>query len=180
MVDKTAGMELYEHAERMNNVVQEYLKGQNVAQIAKTLGIKREDAVTMLDEFQRYASNHSVMQQHAKEVVVKVDHHYDKLIGRTYDVLDEAEQVGTRRERLDAIKTIQSIEKTRYEMMQSAGLIKQDELAERLLEEERKVAILTAIIREEVLSCPRCSVTVAARLSEVTDQAEVVTLGDAQ
>lgn len=171
-------MELYQHAERLNNVVQEYLKGQNVAQIAKTLGMKREDAMLMLDEFKSYASNHAVMQQHAKEVVVKVDHHYDKLIEKTYGVLDDAELQGTRRERLDAIKTIKDIEKTRYEMMQSAGLLKQDELAEKLIEEEHKVAVLTAIIREEVLSCPRCSVRVAGRLSDVTDQAEVVVVGD--
>lgn len=172
-------MGLYEHAQQLNEVVQEYLKGQNAAQISRITGMPAGAVQVLLDEFKQFASNHQVMQQHAKEVVVKVDMHYDKLLERTYTVLDEAESQGTRRERLDAIKLLKDIENTRFQMMQSAGLLKQDEIMEKLLAEERKVELLTAILREEVLSCPRCSLRVADRLSEVTDQAEVIDLGNA-
>jgi hypothetical protein len=59
-------------------------------------------------------------------------------------------------------------------MLQKAGLLENNELADQLLETERKQEILVEILKSVTVSCDTCKFEVARRLSEVTGRVEPV------
>ena len=171
-------LQLMDYAERQHEVVQLYLQGSTVAEIAREVGIPKANALSMLEEFKSFAASHDIMRSRARETVAQVDLHYTKLIKESYEILDDAKQVNSLPQRANAVKLIADIEQRRFQMMKDSGLLKYDDVMERFLKEEHKNKLLVQIIREEVLSCPRCRTRVAERLSEVTDEAEVIDLGN--
>jgi len=61
-------------------------------------------------------------------------------------------------------------------MLQKAGLLENKELADQLLEAERKQDILVKILREVSGECQRCKNEVARRLAQASGQEEVITV----
>ena len=57
-------------------------------------------------------------------------------------------------------------------MLQKAGLIEDSEIAQQIIETERKQEILVKILKEVVAECDHCKRDVAKRLEEVTGKAE--------
>jgi hypothetical protein len=57
-------------------------------------------------------------------------------------------------------------------MLQKAGVLDNNELAEQILETEEKQKLLVEIIRDVVSGCDKCKPQVFSRLSGVTGQAE--------
>jgi hypothetical protein len=57
-------------------------------------------------------------------------------------------------------------------MLQKAGMLDNNELAEKIVETEDKQKILVSIIRDVVSGCDRCKPLVFSKLSDVTGQAE--------
>ena len=67
--------------------------------------------------------------------------------------------------RAGVIKTIADLEAKRIDMLQRAGLLENQELAEQLIEQERKQELITKIIVEVVSKCPTCKPRVLQRMS---------------
>jgi hypothetical protein len=57
-------------------------------------------------------------------------------------------------------------------MLQKAGLIEDSEVAEQIIETERKQEILVKILKEVVSDCSHCKKEVFTRLEQVTGKAE--------
>jgi uncharacterized protein with PIN domain len=57
-------------------------------------------------------------------------------------------------------------------MLQKAGLIENNEIADQIVETERKQEILVGILKEVIADCAHCRKEVSKRLSEVTGKAE--------
>ena len=68
-----------------------------------------------------------------------------------------------------SIKLIADIESKRLEMLQKAGLLDNQELADELLETERKQEILISILKEVTSSCESCRPKVLTKLSQVNE-----------
>ena len=57
-------------------------------------------------------------------------------------------------------------------MLQKAGLIEDSEIAQQIIETERKQEVLVKILKEVVADCDHCKREVFKRLEEVTGKAE--------
>jgi hypothetical protein len=177
-----AEIELADKFDMMNKVVEAKLTGQNLTQIAKSLGMTRAQVNEYYEMWKNIAADSGNMKARAREALSASDMHYDKLIKALYGVIDEADdwQAG---EGVDAkmlsiktaaIKGIADLESTRVKMLKDAGLLDDQELAQQILDTERKQEVLVRILKEVTFHCENCSKKVAERLREVTNEAVAV------
>lgn len=172
----SAENQLVEHIDQMNKVVSKYLEGSDPTKISKDLGIPRQKVVTYLDEWKVMASNNAAIRKRATEALVVADTHYDKLINQTYEVIDEAGSVGNLSAKTAGIKLVLDIESRRIDMLQKAGLLENKELAEEMVQIEKRQDILVSILRDIASEHPEIRDKVMRRLSEASKSQEVVTI----
>ncbi len=67
-------IELADHFDRMNKVVEELLKGNNPTQIATITGFKRADVIGYIDEWKEVVKNDSGTRERAKQAISGADH----------------------------------------------------------------------------------------------------------
>jgi hypothetical protein len=160
--------ELIEHMEEVNRVATEYIKGFNETEISKELDIPRARVSSLLREWKSMASNSEAVRSRAREALAGADQHYSKLIKQAYEVIDEATILSNLSAKTAAIKLILDIESKRIDMLQKAGLLENKELADQLLETERKQELLMEILKDVSGSCAVCKPKVLKRLAEVS------------
>jgi hypothetical protein len=68
------------------------------------------------------------------------------------------------------------IEKSRIEMLQKAGLLENKELAEEMVEIERKQDVLVGILRDVASEHPEVRDLIMKRLSDIAREGEVMTI----
>ena len=165
-----------QHLDEVNKVVAEYLKGNDPTQISKELSIPRQRVVTLISEWQRMASDNAAIRARAKEALVAADTHYGHLISKAYEVIDEATTVGNLGAKNNGIKLVLDIESRRIEMLQKAGLLENKELAEEMIEIERKQEVLKQILKDIATEHPEIRDKVMHRLAEISKDGEAVTV----
>jgi hypothetical protein len=105
-----------------------------------------------------------------------MDAHYGKLITKAYEVIDEASLNNNLGAKTQGIKLVVDIEKARIEMLQKAGLLENKELAEEMIEIERKQEVLVDILREIASSHPEVRDLIMTKLSQIAKEDEVITI----
>jgi hypothetical protein len=159
--------ELINHLDEVNKVVTEYLKGQDPTKISKELDIPRTRVVSLINEWKVMASANDAIRARAKEALAGADTHYSKLITKAYEVIDEASMTNNLSAKTQAIKLVMDIEKSRIEMLQKAGLLENKELAEEMVEIERRQEVLVEILREIASTHPEVRDLIMQRLSQI-------------
>ena len=172
-------IELADHFDRMNKVVEELLKGNNPTQIAALTGFKRAEVVEHIDEWKKVVRNDSTARDRAKEAVSGADQHYAMLIKEAWKPVEDADQAGQLNVKATALKLIADIEGKRIGMLQEVGLLDNAELAGQLAETEHKQDVLVKILKEVTATCPKCKMDVARRLSQITGIVESVIVEEA-
>lgn len=167
-------VQVVERFDLMNKVVAEMLKGSNPTQISKDLSIKRGEVIQLLDEWRMFAHSDNRIRERAKEALSGADQHYNMLINRAWETVEQADQNAQYNIKAQALKLITDIESKRIEMLQKAGLLQDNELADQLMEAERKQEILMSILKEVTSDCSHCKVEVARRLSQITNKVEEI------
>jgi hypothetical protein len=168
--------ELIEHLDEVNKVVTEYLKGQDPTKISKELNIPRTRVVSLINEWKVLASANDAIRARAKEALAGADTHYTKLITKAYEVIDESSMTNNLSAKTQAIKLVMDIEKSRIEMLQKAGLLENKELAEEMVEIERKQEVLIGILRDVASEHPEVRDLIMRRLSQIAKDGEVITI----
>jgi hypothetical protein len=168
--------EIVLHIEEVNRVASEYIKGNDESAISKTLNISRNRVVSLLNEWRTMVANNEAIRLRAREALASADQHYSGLIKKSYEVIEDAEQLQNLGAKTNAIKLILDIENKRIEMLQKAGLLENKELADQILEQERKQEILLGILKDVVGTCNTCKSEVARRLANYGGSGEVVTV----
>jgi hypothetical protein len=169
-------VDLVAHLDEVNKVAEEYIKGNDETAISKNLAIPRQRVVNMLNEWRDMVSSNEAIRIRAKEALAGADKHFSVLIQKAYEVIDEATMNGNLGAKTNAIKLVMDIEKTRIEQLQKAGLLENKELADELIETERKQEVLVGILRDVSGECPKCRSEVARRLANVAGPTEVITV----
>ena len=164
------------HIEEVNKVASEYIKGNDESAISKALDIPRNRVVKLLNEWRGMISNNEVIRARAREALAGADQHYNQLIKKAYEVVEDADQTQNLGAKTNALKLILDIEQKRIDMLQKAGLLENKELADQLIEQERKQDILLGILKDVVGNCNHCKIEVARRLAEYGGPGEAVTL----
>lgn len=148
------------------------LKGKSIREISKELelpyGTVKEYVQSWKDSL-RYSEYASVK---AKDAVFEADNHYALIKKEAWRVATEAKDDGDRRNELASLKLAGDIEARRVDMLRTAGLLENNELATQMLETERKQEILIGIIRNVI--CPTCKQAVAKELSKITGLTEPI------
>jgi hypothetical protein len=168
--------DLVKHLDQVNQVVEEYLKGNDPTVISKQLAIPRQKVVTLINEWKVMASANDAIRARAKEALAAADTHYSKLVSRTYEVIDEASMTNNLSAKTAAIKLVMDIESKRIDMLQKAGLLENKELAEEMVEIERRQEVLVGILRDIASEHPEVRDLIMQRLSAVAREGEVITV----
>lgn len=169
--------QVVEHLDTVNKVVGEYLKGSDPTRISKELALPRTKVTAMIKEWQSLAADNTVIRARAKEALAAADEHYSRLIGQAYEVIDEATTTADLRSKSSAIKLVMDIESKRIEMLQKAGLLENKELAEEMLEIERRQEILMGILKQIATEHPEIRDKIMTRLSDASSKLnETVTI----
>jgi len=166
--------DLVKHLDLVNQVASEYLKGSDASQISKDLDIPRQKVLNLLSDWRSMVSNNQAIHARAKEALAGADQHYSSLIKKTYEVIESADSIGNLAAKTTAIKLIADIESKRLEMLQKAGLLDNKEIAEQIIEMERKQSVLISILKEVASKHPEIREEIMRRLSEV--QTEVIVI----
>lgn len=169
-------IELVKHLDEVNNVVEEYLKGNDPTKISKTLNLPRTRVVAHLDEWKRMASDNTAIRARAKDALVGADAHYTKLIQQAYEVIEDASTTANLGAKTAAIKLVMDIEGRRIDMLQKAGLLENKELAEEMVEIERRQEVLVGILRDIASTHPEVRDLIMQRLSVIAKEGEVITV----
>jgi hypothetical protein len=169
-------IELVQHLDEVNRVVTEYLKGQDPTKISKDLDMPRTRVVALINEWKVMASANDAIRARAKEALAGADTHYSKLITKAYEVIDESSMTNNLSAKTQAIKLVMDIEKSRIEMLQKAGLLENKELAEEMVQIERRQEVLVEILREIASTHPEVRDLIMQRLSQIAKEGEVITI----
>ena len=169
-------IELVQHLDEVNKVVTEYLKGQDPTKISKELDMPRTRVFALINEWKVMASANDAIRARAKEALAGADTHYSKLITKAYEVIDESSMTNNLSAKTQAIKLVMDIEKSRIEMLQKAGLLENKELAEEMVQIERRQEVLVEILREIASTHPEVRDLIMHRLSQIAKEGEVITI----
>lgn len=172
----TTEEDLVKHLDQVNSVVSEYLKGNDPTQISKDLAIPRQRVVAYIDEWKEMASDNAAIRARAKEALAGADAHYSKLITKSYEVIDEASMTNNLSAKTAAIKLVMDIESKRIDMLQKAGLLENKELAEEMIEIERRQEVLVLILKDIASEYPQVRDEIMRRLSSFAKEDEVITV----
>jgi uncharacterized protein (DUF885 family) len=167
-------IELSDHFDRMNKVVEELLKGSNPTQISSLTGFKRAEVVEYIDEWKSIVKNDSTSRDRAKEAVSGADQHYAMLIKEAWKTVDDADQQGQLNVKATALKLIADIETKRIAMLQQIGLLDNQEIADQIAETERKQDVLVSILRDVAKDYPDIRREIMKRLSQITGVVEPI------
>jgi predicted transcriptional regulator len=166
-------IELADRWERINSVVEEFLRGNtNVTDIAKATGLKKAEVSEYLEEWRTVVRSDKQVQIRAREALSGADQHYSMLIKEAWKVIEQADVTNQLAQKTAALKLVADIQQKQIDMLQKAGVLDNNEMAERILETEEKQQVLVQIIRDVVSSCEVCKPKVFSKLSKVTGQAE--------
>lgn len=172
-------IELADHFDRMNSVVEELLKGSTPTQIATTTGLKRSEVLEYIDEWKQVVKSDSSARDKAKEAISAADQHYAMLIREAHDLAKEAKMQGQLNVQGTAIKLALDIQTKKVSMLQDVGLLENNELASQISDTERKQEILVKILKEVSASCPKCKLEVSKRLSQINGVVEPIEIVEA-
>lgn len=168
--------QLVQHLDDVNKVVEKYLAGTEPTQISKELAMPRQKVVAYINEWRAMAADNAAIRARAKEALVGADTHYSKLIAKAYEVIDEATTVANLAAKTAGIKLVMDLESKRIDMLQKAGLLENKELAEEMIEIERKQEILVNILKDIASEHPQIRDEIMRRLSDVARDREVITI----
>lgn len=172
-------IELAQHFDRMNRVVEELLKGSTATQIATITGYQRKEVLEYIDEWKSVVHNDSNIRDRAREAISGADQHYAMLIKEAWKTVEDADQAGQLAVKSGALKLIADVETKRIAMLQSVGVLENNEIGSQIAETERKQELLVKILKEVTSTCPKCKMDVAKRLSQITGIVESVVIKDA-
>ena len=172
----TAEEQLVKHLDEVNKVVEKYLQGNEPTQISKELAMPRTRVVALIDEWKQLASDNAIIRARAKEALAGADAHYNKLIQKAYEVMDDATTTANLSAKNASIKLVMDIERTRIDMLQKAGLLENQQLAEEMVEIERNQEVLKGVLRDIASEYPEVRDEIMRRLSQIAKKGEVLTV----
>lgn len=170
-------IELLDRYEQINKVAQMYIKGTtNPTTISKELGIKRAEAISLIEEWRDIAKNNDDIRSQASLALQEGIQHYSMIIQRLWETVEQAEKADDYKTKNSVLKNLADVDAKKIDMLQKAGLYDDASVGDELAEMEEKQAILISILKDVTSNCDHCKYEVARRLSKVTNKTEPVNI----
>jgi hypothetical protein len=168
-------LELVGQFDEMNKVIEEMLKGSTPSQISKNMGLKLAEVNEHVKTWKTLISRGEFgIKERATEALSGADQHYNMIIKEAWDTVHQADAQEALNVKAQALKLIADVEQKRIDMLQKAGVLEKNDMADAILETERKQELLVGILRDVTSSCTVCKQEVARRLSQVTGKVETI------
>lgn len=163
--------------QQMDRFAKLWLTGErNPTTISKELGIRRAEALALIEEYKQIIHSDPAVKARAAEALYEADKSLDLVIKRSWETVEQADDAGDLRTKATILKNIADVEGKRVDMLQKAGLYDDAALGDELAEMEEKQAILVGILKEVTVNCNHCKVEVARRLSKMSGKVEPISV----
>jgi hypothetical protein len=143
-----------------------WLKGnKNPTAIAKTLELKRTEVLDYIEDTKAIMRANPETKERATEALKEADAHLDIVIDRSWETVEQADDMGDLKTKATVLKNIADVEFKKVEMLQKAGLYDDAALGDELAEAEEKWEAMKTILLEVTANCEHCHFEVRRRLS---------------
>lgn len=161
-------LDVYSMANRQDEVVRLYAQGKKLSEIMRETGLSKAQIDRILADYKEYALQDRVLRAEARETLIKTREHYDHIVTRMYEAILEADLNGDYKAKMTGLAGIANIEKNRVDFMQKAGMLLDNELAENLIEAEKKHELIIGILKDISKKYPKIGLEISAELSKLT------------
>jgi hypothetical protein len=168
-----------EHYEKVNSVVDLFVKGYKPTVIAKRLGYTRKDVLEMIEDWKGVVSRDPYIKARALDTVNGAIEHYDDIKARAWDLADRAKNDDDRKSEIAGLTLASNIEQKRFELLKAAGVMQDEDVLNKVVEiEEQKNAVINLLRTLAPKLCDKDRRLVAEELAKLSDKAEVIPIGD--
>ncbi len=144
------------------------MQGLNATAIGKKLNMTRVEVKRLLEDWRVSLSEDQASRDMARDLLNKMGAHYDVLIKKSDDLLEETDTLGLSHQvvaqKNAAIKLIAELESKRLDAFQRAGLLESAELGDEIAQWEEEKAMILEILRD---LCPACRAKVGNRIAKL-------------
>lgn len=166
-------LEPTEHYEKVNGVVELFVKGYKVKEIASRLGHTEKDVRVMIEDWKQVVSNDPYIRARALDTVNEAIEHYSSIKERAWNLADRALADEDRRSELAGLKLAGEIEKSKFDMLKQAGVMQDEDILDKVLEIEEQKEKVVALLRDlGPKLCERDRRMVAEELSKLSGTPE--------
>lgn len=167
---KVSELKETEYFKKQNDVVDDFLRGiTEPTALAKAHGITRADAIVMLDEWRDFVRSDKSFKEMGRERLHEMDRHYALLIKDGHETIQELKDGGSWDKVGAALKVVADIEHKRQDALQKAGMYDDGELADMLIENERKTEEISKFLLELVEDEPHLKNRIIDALKKIED-----------
>lgn len=158
-----------EYIKKQRAVWDDYSRGENDPSVlAKKHGILRKDAMQMVEEVKGYLKEHHNFQDMAKEALSKMTYTFEMIKREQWENVEELKNSDKGILAMStALKNIAATEGQLQDALQKAGLYENDEMAEMMMESERKMEGVQQLLMEVIDKAPELKPMIIAGLIKI-------------
>jgi hypothetical protein len=154
-----------------NRVMDLYLKGEtNATKIANITGFKRKDVIEYIEQWKSVARNDKDVKERAKEALAGMDQHYDIIIKRLWETVEQADEDGDVKTKTTTLKAIADVESKRQESLQKAGLYDDAELGDEIAMMQEQADKIKQLLTLVASKYPESKMDILEGLQEIFAQ----------
>jgi predicted HTH domain antitoxin len=157
-----------------------YLQGKNPTDIARQLDASRALVLSAISDFKAVMRRESEtaidIRDRLVDIMFEADESFRMVIDEAWSTVREADNAGELRNKISALKIVETATKSRADMVQKAGMGQDEDIINQLNENERKQQVLIKLLKEIRDSHPEVAELIATRLSQIQDEVEYVTI----
>ena len=170
-------LQKYDVMEQVSIMVNDYItKGVvNPSAIAKGMGLKRAEVLTLLDHWHAIARNNDDIKDRATELILELDLTYSNLIKELYNVLEDTDSP---RDKNTTIKNIADITAKRQEVYQRAGIYDDAAIADELAMMEQKLTAIQGLLTRVAENFPDTKGFIIEGIGKIMGKPEAMPTGN--
>ena len=167
-------IELADRFAWQNEVVSRYLKGMSPWAIAKELKVKTPEVNSVISEWHKVAANDSEVRGRAQEALANMDEHFNMIINKLWDAVEECDLSGDIKTKNSILKNIADIEAKRLDSLQKAGLLDDQKMGDQVVKTQQRLDQVKELLKEVTAKCDHCRIPVAQGLGRIWNEATVI------
>lgn len=155
-----------------------YLQGYSNREISKQLSLTGKETTQLLEGWKnilrKEAQSATQIKDRVLDILIEADAAWSKINKEAWNTVEQADQQGMLGQKIAALKLAEQVTKNRNQAFSSAGINQDTDLIDEMNETQRKQDILIGILREIKTKYPEVSEYLAKRLTDVTNEVEVI------
>lgn len=165
---KVKDLEDADYFKKQNAVVDDFLKGNtNYTDLARKHKINRAEAIQMMDEWKNFVKSDKSFKEMGRERLHEMDRHYGIIVKEMWDSHQDLKDSGEFHKAATVLKMISEVEAKRQDALQKAGMYDDGELADMVMENERKTEAISTFLTELIEEHPNLRGKVVEALRKI-------------